>query len=52
MTIEKAYGFTHDLDGYLLLRITQLMETLGICHWRHINVELAFVRAGLKPPHA
>jgi len=30
--MEEDYGYTHDPDGYLLLKITQLIELLGIRH--------------------
>jgi dynein heavy chain len=30
--MEKDYGFTNDEDGYLLLKICQLIELLGIRH--------------------
>jgi hypothetical protein len=35
--MQTDYGYTHDPDGYLLLKITQLIELLGIRHcvpWR------------------
>ena len=28
--MEEDYGYTHDPNGYLLLKITQLIELLGI----------------------
>jgi dynein heavy chain len=30
--MQKDFGYTHDPDGYLLLKITQLIELLGIRH--------------------
>lgn len=30
--MQTDYGYTHDPDGYLLLKITQLIELLGIRH--------------------
>ncbi|CAE7943099.1 ODA11 [Symbiodinium sp. KB8] len=30
--MQADYGYTHDPDGYLLLKITQLIELLGIRH--------------------
>ena len=27
--MQNDYGYTHDPDGYLLLKITQLIELLG-----------------------
>ncbi|CAE7410103.1 ODA11 [Symbiodinium natans] len=30
--MQNDYGYTHDPDGYLLLKITQLIELLGIRH--------------------
>eukprot|EP00929_Paragymnodinium_shiwhaense_P082767 TRINITY_DN4377_c2_g1_i1.p1 TRINITY_DN4377_c2_g1~~TRINITY_DN4377_c2_g1_i1.p1 ORF type:complete len:2551 (-),score=809.20 TRINITY_DN4377_c2_g1_i1:84-7481(-) len=30
--MQEDYGYTHDPDGYLLLKITQLIELLGIRH--------------------
>jgi len=30
--MQKDYGYTHDKDEYLLLKITQLVELLGIRH--------------------
>eukprot|EP00397_Hematodinium_sp_SG-2012_P000164 GEMP01000164.1.p1 GENE.GEMP01000164.1~~GEMP01000164.1.p1 ORF type:complete len:2602 (+),score=544.41 GEMP01000164.1:57-7808(+) len=31
-TMEEDFGYTHDKDGYLLLKITQLVELLSIRH--------------------
>ena len=36
--MQTDYGYTHDPEGYLLLKITQLIELLGIRHcvpWRN-----------------
>ena len=30
--MQTDYGYTHDPEGYLLLKITQLIELLGIRH--------------------
>jgi len=30
--MQKDYGYTHDPDGYLLLKVTQLVELLAIRH--------------------
>ena len=30
--MQNDYGYTHDPAGYLLLKITQLIELLGIRH--------------------
>lgn len=42
--MQADYGYTHDPDGYLLLKITQLIELLGIRHC----VPLACVPGGLS----